>query len=308
MKSGKKRTKLKPQKHLLKKRLIYIFLAISASILICFLVYAALNPQNSSPIDETPKAAIVDHLSTQWPNQIFPQTIQAILNETGLEVDYYSSEQVTVDLYRKLPTHNYKLILFRVHSTGECSVEGQPPFVVFFTSEEYNNMKHIPDQLATRVVYVNFPDGEPPGYFGITPLFTRDSMNGRFNDTIIIAMGCDGLKHTSMAEAFIDRGAKAYISWNGLVSAGHTDKATTYLVRQLVEEKKAIEKAVTETMKEVGPDPTDESILLFYPETAEAGDYIIPYNINKAETLNNTQIHTKPSERKRVYSLPNCSR
>lgn len=280
MKSKRKRGKVKSKKQLLGKRLTYVFVAIAA-ILSCFLIYFGLNLQNPTPVDKTPKAAIVDHLSISQPNNTFSQTIQALINETGLEVDYYPGEEVTVDFYRNLPLHNYKLILFRVHSTGECTVEDFPPFIVFFSSEEYSNMKHVSDQLATQLVYVNFPEAEPPGYFGITPLFITDRVNGRFNDTIIVAMGCDGLKHTTMAEAFIEKGAKVYIGWNGPVAASHTDKATTCLLRKLITEKQCMEEAVNETMKEVGPDPVNESILAFYPETAASHN--IPLNTYKID-------------------------
>lgn len=61
--------------------------------------------------------------------------------------------------------------------------------------------------------------------------------NRRFKNTVIIAMGCDGLKYTSMAEAFVQKGAKAYISWTGDVSPSHTDQATTHLLQQLITEK-----------------------------------------------------------------------
>jgi len=261
------------RRYLLKKRLKYILLAAVACALIGFLVYYALGPKSPTIIDTTPKIAIVDHLSTQWPDQTFNQTVQDILNQTGLKVDYYQSEDVTVDFYRDLPKHNYKLIIFRVHSTAESSVEGTPPFVAFFTSENYTNLKHVSEQMDMRLVYVKFQDVET-FYFGITPRFVTGSMEGRFNDTVIIAMGCDGMKYNTMAEAFIQKGAKAYVSWNGSVSIGHTDDATISLLRHLITEHHTVEEAVQQTMNEVGPDPADKSILLFYPDRAGASLFL----------------------------------
>ena len=287
MKSGKKRGKVKPKKHRVGKRLTYVIVAIAA-IILCFLVYSTLNPQNPVQPDQTPKAAIIDHLSISQPNPDFRRTVETILNETNLEVDYFSGEDVTVDFYRNLPSQNYRLIIFRAHSTGECSVEGQPPFIVFFTSEPYSNVKHVSDQLAMHVVYVNFPGGGSPGYFGVTPTFINDCMKGTFNDTIIIAMGCDGLKYTSMAEAFIEKGARTYISWNGPVSAPHTDLATATLLHHLITEKQTVKDAVAETMKEVGPDPNDKSLLTFHPD--EAGNYVIPFS-SEETTLDLAGIH-----------------
>ena len=248
-------------------------MAVVACALVGFLVYYALGPKKPTIIDTTPKIAIVDQLSTQWPDQTFNQTIQGILNQTGLKVDYYPSEDVTVDFYRDLPKHNYKLIIFRVHSTAESSVEGTPPFVAFFTSENFTNLRHVSEQMDMRLVYVKFQDIET-FYFGITPLFVTGSMEGKFNDTVIIAMGCDGLRYDTMAEAFIQKGAKAFISWNGSVSIDHTDEATVSLLRHLITEHQTVEDAVMQTMNEVGPDPADRSILLFYPDGARGASFL----------------------------------
>jgi hypothetical protein len=265
MSAKKTRRIVKSKRYLLKKKVTYFIVAVSAVALASFLVYYALGPKNSV-IDATPKIAVVDQLSAMWPDPAFNQTIQGILNQTGLKVDYYPSEDVTVDFYRNLPSRNYKLIIFRVHSTAESFVSASP-LVVFFTSEKYNESAHLPDQWNQRVAYVKFNYSDQL-YFGITPNFVADSMEGRFKDTTIIAMGCEGLKYNVMAEAFIEKGAKAYISWNGFVSADHTDEATECLLRHLVTEKKTVEEAVAQTMNEVGPDPTDNSILLFYPDRA----------------------------------------
>jgi hypothetical protein len=281
----------KRKKAALKKKLSYIFLAFSLTIS-CFLVYHYLIKPSGIAFDPTPKAAIVDHLSISQPNPNFKQAIQTIINATGLPVDYYPGEEVTVDFYRNLPMHNYKIIIFRVHSTGECTVEGVPPFVVFFTSEEYSNIRHVQEQLDMRLVYVNFPENEPPGYFGITPLFIKNSINGRFNDTIIIAMGCDSLKYTTMAEAFIEKGAKAYIGWNGSVSASHTDKAITFLLQKLIIEKQTIEETVTNTMKEIGPDPTDKSILIFYPKIAASQKILLQTNSTLLDTMKSRSLNS----------------
>jgi hypothetical protein len=230
-------------------------------------------------VNQTPKVAIVDHLSISQPNQTFSQAIEAIINETSLQVDYYPGEQVTVDLYRNLPMHNYKIIILRVHSTGTISVKNQPQLqanlVIFFTSEEYSTTKYIPEQLNVQLAQANYPNAQPPGYFGVTPLFIESSLAGRFNNTIIITMGCEGLKYSTMAQAFIERGAKAYIGWNGSVMASHTDEAITHLLRNLVIGKQDIQEAVTNTMKEVGPDPTYQSVLLFYP--VEAGSHTVQF-------------------------------
>jgi len=67
-----------------------------------------------------------------------------------------------------------------------------------------------------------------------------------------------------------------------------TDQATTQLLQHLITEKQAMKKAVTETMKEVGPDPVAESILLYYPNTL-VDNYVIP-SITGNFVLNDTLV------------------
>lgn len=215
------------------------------------------------------KAAIVDHLSLTHPNQAFIKTAKSTLEQAGYTVHYYPGEEVTVELYRNLPTYEYNIIILRVHSGLLWS---QKPPVALFTSEPYSKFKYVPEQLTDQIVWVFFhKDG--PKYFGIRPEFVQLSMNGRFKDSTIIMMGCNGLTYTEMAKTFKEKGAKAYIAWSEAVSASHTDQATTQLLKHLIIEKQTIKRAVTETLKEVGYDPAYESLLLYYPP--EAGDQTV---------------------------------
>jgi hypothetical protein len=78
-------------------------------------------------------------------------------------------------------------------------------------------------------------------------------------------MGCEGLNNTEMAEAFVEKGAKTYIGWNGSVSATHTDGATAQLLQHLVIEGETIKQAVANTIKEVRPDSGFNNTLEYYP-------------------------------------------
>jgi hypothetical protein len=266
LESEKRHRTQRARKRLLRKRVVLVLAALMASLIIGAVTFSFLRTNST---DRTPKIAIVDQLGTQWPDPVFNQTIQSILNQTGLRVDYYPSEDVTVDFYRNLPSHNYKLIVFRVHSTSETGSTDMPPWVVLFTSENYSNTAHVSEQLDMRLVYVKFPNLDQL-YFGITPTFIQNSIEGRFNDTTIIAMGCEGLNKTSMADAFIQKGAKSFISFDGPVSETYTDNATVYLLNHLVTENQTIQNAVKKTMNDVGPDPEYGSVLLYYPNNAGA--------------------------------------
>jgi len=251
---------------LLRRRGKDILAVIIVSLIIGAVAYSFLSPKGYT-VDTTPKIAVVDQLSAQWPDPAFNQTIFSILNQTGLQVDYYPSQDVTVNFYRTLALHDYKLIIFRVHSTSETGSTDLPPWVVFFTSENYSNTNYVSEQEDMRLVYVKFPDVSQL-YFGITPTFVQNSMEGTFNGTTIIAMGCEGLNKTTMADAFIQKGAKAFISFNGPVQEEYTDNATVYLLRHLITENQTIQDAVQETMNDVGADPEYKSVLLYYPNNA----------------------------------------
>jgi hypothetical protein len=215
----------------------------------------------------TLKAAIVDQLSHSHPNYAFVKESTAILEGAGYKVDYYKGEDVTVEFYRNLPALQYDLIVFRVHSTFVQRYLS----LAMFTSEPYSKERYVDEQHRNRVAsgFIEpYHDGDPH-YLVITDKFVRYSMNGSFRDTLIIMMGCTGMKKC-MASAFLQKGAKAYIGWNGLVSAEHTDKATIQLLKQLLLERQTIAKAIRETMKEAGLDPRHKSMLLFWP--IEAGD------------------------------------
>lgn len=288
MKDRKKTKGTKARVQEYKKRVTYIGHAIIVAILVGiiavsgFFLYSMLySSSEQTPINPTSqfnpdnlnsqlKAAIVDHLSLTIPNQTFIQTATNILNQAGYTVDYYSGEQVTVEFYRNLPKNAYKLIILRVHSAAAAYQEEEfiESPVCLFTSEPYSKTKHIYEQLTDQLVMASYTMPEPPYYFAITPKFVTSSVKGKFDNTVIFMMGCEGLHNAKMAEALIEKGAKVYISWNEMVSASHTDQATIHLLQNLLIDKKTIREAITETVKVVGPDPTYNSLLLALPEEA----------------------------------------
>jgi hypothetical protein len=70
-----------------------------------------------------------------------------------------------------------------------------------------------------------------------------------------------------MAEAFVEKGAKAYVGWSGSVSASHTDSATINLLKHLLMDNRTLTEAVDQTMQDVGADPAYKSVMLSF--TAE---------------------------------------
>jgi len=265
-----------------RKKLAYSITTV-VLIFVCFLVYYFLH---SSPT----QVAIVDHLSffQEQRNQTFVNTCTNILEEGGLTWGYYKGEEITVDFYRKLPSRGANLIILRVHSAIMKTENGTISILGLFTSERYSveaAKKYPEDILDNRLVRAFFTEGGQE-YFGIVPEFVEKSMKGEFRDTIIIMVGCEGLgyvnsvthmreTYTDMAKAFVKKGAKVYIGWNGPVGLGHTDLATVRLLQSLILKKRTVKEAVEQTNYDVGPDPTYNSTLKYYPNNSEVEDYTI---------------------------------
>jgi hypothetical protein len=211
-----------------------------------------------------PKAAIVDQLSLTFPNPGFTEEATATLEQAGYAVDYFPGEEVTVDFYRRLPTHGYEVIVLRSHADRlQTYWEGEEiDEVVLFTTEPFDGRKYLREEK--RLTIARYHEGGEP-YFGIPADFIDESMLGEFDDTTIIMMGCEGLLSERTAEAFIEKGASAYVSWDDAVSASHTDAASERLLEHIYTDGLSAEQAVARTMVELGPDPTYGSELLVYP-------------------------------------------
>jgi hypothetical protein len=254
-------------RRLRKAAVIFLGAALLCTGLAAGLFLSGLIGGTSGPRPRT--AAIVDQLSLTFPNPSFAASATDILEQAGYEVDYYPGEEVTVEFYRDLPTHGYGLIVLRVHSglTRELSGEEATPteYVSLFTGEPFTEGEYRREIGGGRVGIASYYEGGPQ-VFGISPKFIESSMKGRFDDTTVILMGCDGLRSHETAEAFLQKGAKAFVSWSGPVSATHTDAATERLLEKFLTEGLPLADAVAQTAAEVGPDPSYGAELRVLPE------------------------------------------
>jgi hypothetical protein len=234
----------------------------------CFFLY---HVDQSLQVHASPgslaKAAIVDHLSISMPNPAFVKECTDILRGAGFGVDYYKGEQVTVEFYRNLPTLGYKLIVLRVHSAYIQKYLS----LAMFTAEPYSKQRYVYEQLRNRVAsgFIEPYHKGDPKHLVITDKFVRFSMKGSFDDTVIVMMGCSGIKKCA-ATAFLQKGASAYVGWNGAVSARHTDRAIIQFLKYALIERQTIARAVAQAMADVGREPQYDSTLLFWP--IEAGN------------------------------------
>jgi len=240
---------------------LFIALAIAGAV-----VLVRIYPMGQPSPDNLgkPRAAIVDQLYNLQPNEAFIAEVTRELEEYGFAVDLYQGDEITVDFYCDLPSHGYKLIVFRAHSGLLGGGDFYIPETVLFTNEEYSTSRHPTDQVRGRLT-MGAPGPGQPVMFGITASFVTGSMKGRFDDTVIIIMGCGGIALTDLAQAFVDKGASAYLAWDLSTLLHYADEATLYLTGQLCSEKATIKEAVDSTMHVKGPDPEYEAVLQYYP-------------------------------------------
>jgi len=217
-------------------------------------------------VDFSFKAGIIDQIGTNFPSnqesaQRFNLTASDLMETAGFNVSYHKAESVRVNLFKDLAKYNYGLIILRTHS----ALREDEPKVDLFTSELYSENKYVDEQnngLLTRGYYV----WDNRTYFSITPEFIK-SIDGSFPKSIVVAMGCSSLKpgYETMAEAFCEKGAAAYIGWTAEVGIDHSDNETIKLLELLLEQNKTIAEAVSM----ISPDFSfSMSEMKFYPPSA----------------------------------------
>lgn len=256
--------------------------AVLTSIIILGLVLSFILLQK--PNKFSLNAAIIDQIGENFPSnstmaQEFNETSTSILEQAGFSVAYHKRETVTVSFFKELAKRDYGIIILRAHYAKRSS-ESE---VDIFTSEEYR------DGVYDYVSRGNYTWEPGKFYFAITPDFIK-RLDGSFPKSIIIAMGCWSLKpeYEEMADAFIQKGATAYIGWTEEVDIGHSDKETIRLLRMLLEEEKSIADAVGYVAHDRTFFPY-ESYMTFYPHTDIIGNLKISDLIEEAKTSSNLQ-------------------
>jgi len=219
---------------------------------------------SSTDTSNEPKAAIIDQLYNLQPNETFIQQVSEALESYGFIVDLYQGDEVTVELYRRLPAYGYNLIIFRAHSGLLAKEQGVIPRTCVFTNELYSETRHVTEQLIDQLAMARI-DKNHPWVFAIGAKFVSESMERQFPNTAIIMMGCSGLHVENLAKAFVQKGASIYIAWDASVGLDYVESATSALIEKLLSREVNIGEAVRETMEQIGPDPDFGAELRYYP-------------------------------------------
>jgi hypothetical protein len=194
-----------------------------------FLFILQIHPWDSRTERTRPfTAAIIDEVAATSPDPYLVANVTTALTRVGYKVDYYGPKEITIDFFRSLPSKGYGMIILRDHST---SLTGD--VIALVTSEPFDAGKYSDEKLAGQVTHVSIA-GADPDYFGITPTFVRESMQGTFPNAVLVVMGCAGLTNSEMAQAFVSRGVQVYVSWNQIVLVNRSDGGTILFVQSMI--------------------------------------------------------------------------
>jgi hypothetical protein len=266
----KAKNKSETEKFAQNKRLVYAVAVITIIILASIFFYFRPNQPSQ------PKAAIIDQLSSsqlaepiRYQNQTFINTMKELLYKRFSIIDYYS-DNATVEQYKRLSSQNYKLIIWRAHSALDLNSK----YIAISTSDKYGSKNYDQYLENGQLTLCNITGYY---YFGITPKFVEELMSGRFEDTVILFMSCNGLKqdYYKTAETFEEKGVKVFISWDGWILPSDSDNGITLLLQYLINENNTIYDAVHKIPTYSSP-YGPPSQLLYHPSTNDVSNYRIP--------------------------------
>jgi hypothetical protein len=270
------------------RRIIYAVLA-TIIILIATVYFYSASLTKSTP----PKAAIIDQLGSaslgagiREVNQTFIEIAMNMLHQRFNTVDYYS-DNATVGQYATLASSGYRMILWRGHSALDLNGK----YIALSTTEKYGFVNYDDYLNSGRLTLCNIT-GDPNLYFGITPTFITQVMNGRFQDTVIFLMSCNGLNpgYLKTAQAFEDKGARVIISWDNWVSSFENDGAAELLLQHLINENDTIAQAVGKIPPYFSSDLGVWTQLKYSPENPAASNYLIPDYRQTENSLTNATV------------------
>jgi len=237
-----------------------------------FLIETNIINSTSSP-DKQPRqlAAIIDQLHDSIPNESSQQKALEYLESAGYDVDVYTTEDITVDFYKKLPSMNYKFIYIRTHSFEIARLEDN---TYLFTGEKYDVNKHIEEQLFGQVAKglplniqafaeIQKSDElvEDNTYFVVGSKFVDELMVGKFPQTVIIIGGCESVRKHDLAKSLISRGASAVVGWDRTISSLENDLVMLALLEEVLINKTGFYDAIPSVMQEFGSDLQYSSML-----------------------------------------------
>ena len=194
-------------------------------------------------LDGIPKAVIIDQIYKDYPNEEFLKKATEFLRKGGYKVDIITTDDVTVDFFKKLPSMNYEYVIFRGHSLADGNVNNINS-ATLFTGEKHDYHKYIKEQFQGHVsmgVPYLFSEIEQMGgfsnlqnetYFVIGSELIDELSIGTFPNSTIILAGCETTKKETLANSFLNKGASEVIGWSGLIDIKDNDMIVLQLLNE----------------------------------------------------------------------------
>jgi len=243
---------------ILKIIFVVIIIGITATIFSINLQEETIQIENVSN-SEIPRAAIIDQLHNDKPNLEYQKNVTSYLTSAGYDVDLYTTDDITVNFYKKLPSMNYEFIVIRSHSLGDGTVEESASL---FTGEIYRKDRYMDEQYAGQVgkgvPYLPAEVERLGGwemlrdetYFVVGAKLVDELMVGAFPNSIIVLGGCETAETTNLADSLLQRGASEIIGWDGLVSSKDNDKVIMKLLEDTLVNDVEIQHALQSVIQE----------------------------------------------------------
>jgi len=254
--------------------------------IIAIIIFSVVLLQNGnteiSTYEGNPKAVIIDQLYDDIPNVKFHQKATEYFEAAGYEVDIFTTKQVTVDFYKRLPEMNYNFILLRTHGLTDDTDDNS---VALFTGEKYQSNMYIQEQLFGQIkkgaplLDLLFKPSEQKSsdwvavndtyhvltspvevvgestdeYFLITPKLVDELMVGKFPDSVIVIGGCKTMANTSLADSFLRRGASIVVGWDDNIASIDNDRILLEILNDTVNNHMEIPEAIDSAMENFKP-------------------------------------------------------
>ncbi len=237
-------------------------IAVLATVVVLVSVFSAQAfVENQTTLDDgILNAAIIDQLHDGMPNTDFQQNATEYFKTAGYDVDLYTTKDITVDFYKKLPSMDYQFIVIRSHATAYLPMFSSE---ALFTGEMYSTKKHSADQLsghiwkavpynATQIKKIGWENLSNQTYFVIGSKFVDEKMVGEFPGSVIVLAGCDTTRGKLFSQALLDRGASAVVGWDNTVLSTQNDKVVLALLEKMLVNGEEVPEAVSSVTFEFG--------------------------------------------------------
>jgi hypothetical protein len=247
------------------RKIYFVALFVGLVLVVAAVAYILVENESSPLVSEENEpansgdglsAVLVDALYSSLPNDEFTGSLTSTLESAGFDVDVFQGSEITVDFLKDMPS-GYDLVVFRMHSALHSDD------LYLFTAEPYSVNKYADEQYF-RLIKEAYATETSDAVFAVNWGFIKRGMANKFNNTLVVMMGCDGSRDSALVDEFLNQDAVGYISWGGPVSIGHSDLAALQLIKYLYVDELSAKDATQNTNLKLGSDPEWDSYLEYY--------------------------------------------